>query len=67
MPTARTHYPDCKSRAVLSLHELLYHPDVADFFRCLTCRSLWHVPKGESGPASRSLLGNAKPEPEEMS
>jgi formate dehydrogenase maturation protein FdhE len=57
MPTARTHCPDCNSRAVFSLSEILHHPGV-DFFRCVTCQSIWHVPKDKSGPPSRSLLEN---------
>jgi hypothetical protein len=27
-----------------------------DFFLCKACNFLWHVPKGEDGPASQEVL-----------
>jgi formate dehydrogenase maturation protein FdhE len=56
MATPRTHCPYCNSRAIEDLAEVLHHVE-ADFFRCLTCRAMWHVPKGENWPPSQSLLG----------
>jgi hypothetical protein len=59
--SARTECPDCHSSEVRSLDEILFHAEV-DFFRCAACGAMWHVLKGEHGPASRSLLGNMQPE-----
>lgn len=58
MTSARTHCPDCQSARVAVLNAILFAPN-ADFFRCEECGFLWHVQKGEDGPASRSLLGTA--------
>jgi len=27
-----------------------------DFFNCIVCGFLWHVPKGKDGPAGQELL-----------
>jgi hypothetical protein len=58
MPSARTHCPECHGARVAALNAILFAP-TADFFRCEDCGSLWHVQKGQDGPASRSLLGTA--------
>ncbi len=58
MTSARTHCPECQSTHVAALNAILFAPN-ADFFRCEECGFLWHVQKGEDGPASRSLLGTA--------
>jgi hypothetical protein len=55
MATARTHCPECNSRAVIDLAEALPHPEV-DFFWCGGCRSMWHLRKGENWPPSKALL-----------
>ena len=43
----------------MALDEVLYLPE-ADFFRCAGCGHLWHVVKGQEGPASQALLGKGK-------
>jgi len=55
MVSARTQCPECNRRRVSQLDEVFYSPKV-DFFRCLDCGHLWHVDKGQDGPASRRLL-----------
>jgi hypothetical protein len=62
MVTPRTHCPECNAHAVVELKDVLYHLE-ADFFWCSSCRAMWHVAKGQSGPASKSLLGAKTPEP----
>lgn len=57
MRSARTHCPECESPAVVDLADLLYSPRV-DYFRCRTCAAWWVVPKGEEGPALRTLFGH---------
>jgi hypothetical protein len=47
---------------VAALNAILFSPS-ADFFRCEDCGHLWHVQKGQDGPASRSLLGTGGFEP----
>jgi predicted Zn finger-like uncharacterized protein len=59
MPSARTKCPQCASELVVALDEVLYSPQ-ADFFRCARCGHLWHVAKGQEGPASQALLGKGK-------
>jgi hypothetical protein len=59
MPSARTQCPQCTDQAVVALDEILYALD-ADFFQCGRCGHLWHVPKGQDGPASQALLGKEK-------
>jgi hypothetical protein len=56
MTSARTECPECHGARVAALNAILFSPG-ADFFRCEDCGYLWHVPKGQDGPASRSLLG----------
>jgi hypothetical protein len=55
MATARTHCPECHSRAVIDLAEALVHREV-DFFWCGRCRSMWHLRKDEDWPPSKALL-----------
>ena len=45
MGTARTHCPDCESRAIVDLADILPSPRV-DYFRCCDCLCWWFVPKG---------------------
>jgi len=59
MASARTQCPDCASKLVVALDEVLYSSQ-ADFFRCARCGHLWHVAKGQDGPASQALLGKGK-------
>jgi hypothetical protein len=56
MPSARTQCPQCAGQLVVPLDQVLCSAH-ADFFQCATCGLLWHVPKGEEGPASQALLG----------
>ena len=56
MTSARTQCPECRGARVAALNAILFAPN-ADFFRCEECGYLWHVQKGQDGPASRSLLG----------
>ena len=56
MTSARTQCPECHGTRVAALNAILFSPS-ADFFRCEDCGHLWHVQKGQDGPASRSLLG----------
>ena len=61
MPNPRTQCPYCQSVYVMKMSELLYTANV-DYFRCESCKRLWHVPQGFDGPASQSLLGkNLRP------
>ena len=57
MVSARTHCPQCHRTGVLRLDEVFYAPNV-DFFRCDSCRCMWHVEKGKDGPPSQTLLGH---------
>jgi len=57
MTSARTQCPVCHHSSVVPLNAILFSPG-ADFFRCEECGHLWHVQKGQEGPASQSLLGN---------
>ena len=59
MPSARTQCPQCAGPLVVALDEVLYSAQ-ADFFQSAQCGHLWHVAKGQEGPASQSLLGKAK-------
>jgi predicted Zn finger-like uncharacterized protein len=56
MPSARTQCPQCAGQIVVTLDRVLYSAN-ADFLQCAGCGHLWHVPKGEEGPASVVLLG----------
>ena len=56
MRSARTSCPKCRGQHVVDLDEILFAGSV-DFFRCSSCRHLWHVEKGEDGPPSYTLLG----------
>ena len=56
MPSARTQCPQCAGQIVVTLDRVLYSAN-ADFLQCAGCDHLWHVPKGEEGPASVALLG----------
>jgi hypothetical protein len=58
MTSARTQCPECHGALVTALNAILFARN-ADFFRCEDCGHLWHVQKGQDGPASRSLLGTA--------
>jgi len=58
MTSARTQCPECRGARVAALNAILFAPN-ADFFRCEECGYLWHVQKGQDGPASRSLLEQA--------
>ncbi len=55
MATARTHCPECNSRAVIDLAEALDHREV-DFFWCGKCRCMWHLAKGTNWPPSTALI-----------
>jgi uncharacterized protein (DUF983 family) len=57
MVSARTHCPQCHRGHVFRLDEVFYSPNV-DFFRCDSCRCMWHVEKGKDGPPSQTLLGH---------
>ena len=57
MVSARTHCPQCHRTGVVRLDEVFYAPNV-DFFRCDSCRCMWHVEKGKDGPPSQTLLGH---------
>ena len=57
MVSARTHCPQCHRTSVVRLDEVFYAPNV-DFFRCDSCRCMWHVEKGKDGPPSQTLLGH---------
>jgi hypothetical protein len=46
---------------VLDRNDVLHHEDF-DFFQCGSCQYLWHVPKGQTGPSSQSLLVDEKGE-----
>jgi uncharacterized protein (DUF983 family) len=54
--SARTQCPKCHGARVAALNAILFAAN-ADFFQCEACGHLWHVQKGQDGPASRSLLG----------
>jgi hypothetical protein len=56
MPSARTQCPLCAGQLVVALDQVLCSIH-ADFLQCARCGHLWHVPKGEEGPASQTLLG----------
>ena len=56
MPSARTQCPHCAGQLVVALDQVLCSAH-ADFLQCARCGHLWHVPKGEEGPASQALLG----------
>jgi hypothetical protein len=58
MTSARTHCPKCGGQAVSELSELLFAPNV-DFFGCKRCRHIWHVDKGQEGPAGYALLAGS--------
>lgn len=62
MTSARTQCPECHGTRVAALNAILFSPN-ADFFRCEDCGHLWHVQKGQDGPASRSLLGTVGYDP----
>jgi len=62
MATARTHCPECNSRAVIDLAEVLDHREV-DFFWCGTCRGMWHLAKGTDWPPSTALLAPPRVRP----
>jgi len=57
MVSARTHCPQCHRTGVLRLDEVFYAPNV-NFFRCDSCRCMWHVEKGKDGPPSQTPLGH---------
>ena len=57
MGTARTYCPDCESRAIVDLADILPSPRV-DYFRCCDCLCWWFVPKGADEPATRAVFGN---------
>ena len=57
MVSARTHCPQCHRTGVVRLDEVFYAPNV-DFFRCDSCRCMWHVEEGKDGPPSQTLLGH---------
>ena len=57
MVSARTHCPQCHRTSVVRLDDVFYAPNV-DFFRCDSCRCMWHVEKGKDGPPSQTLLGH---------
>ena len=57
MVSARTHCPQCHRTSVVRLDEVFYAPNV-DFFRCDSCRCMWHVEEGKDGPPSQTLLGH---------
>ena len=57
MGTARTHCPDCESRAIVDLADILPSPRV-DYFRCCDCLCWWFVPKGVDEPATRAVFGS---------
>ena len=57
MGSARTHCPDCESKAIVDLADLLFSPRV-DYFRCPECMCWWFVPKHANQPATRIILGN---------
>jgi transposase-like protein len=56
MVSARTHCPHCHHSQVIPLNGIFYSPNV-DFFRCDSCRRMWHVEEGKDGPPSQTLLG----------
>jgi hypothetical protein len=58
--SARTQCPQCRGFDVKDVNAILFAPE-ADFFRCADCQHLWHVLKGQDGPAMHELLGQEKP------
>jgi hypothetical protein len=57
--SARTQCPECHRFHVQDVNATLFAREV-DFFLCPDCQHLYHVPKGQDGPASQALLGDAK-------
>jgi len=49
--------PDSNGPAT-DLAEVLHSPRV-EYFRCHACGCLWFVPKGEDGPVTRAVFGDA--------
>jgi hypothetical protein len=65
MATARTHCPECNSRSVIDLVDVLVHGEV-DFFWCGACRAMWHLPKGQDWPPSMLPEPSAPKPPVEL-
>jgi hypothetical protein len=57
--SARNECPECHCSNVENVNAFLFAPG-ADFFLCAECRHLWHVLKGQDGPAMHDLLGQVE-------